>query len=105
MQIYRELSDVPLPSGPVVATIGNFDGVHLGHQAVLAEVIERARFLGGRSIAVTFDPHPSRVLRPSQSVKLITPTPRKLELLAEAGLDQILVLPFTEALCHTSARE
>jgi len=59
MQIYRHLSELPLTSEPVVATIGNFDGVHLGHQGVIAEVIERARFLGGRSIAITFDPHPT----------------------------------------------
>jgi riboflavin kinase/FMN adenylyltransferase len=105
MQIYRHLSELPPGSEPVIATIGNFDGVHLGHQGVIAEVIERARFLGGRSIAITFDPHPSRVLRPDAPTKLLTPTPRKLELLAETRLDATLVLPFTEELCHTSARD
>src|SRR5579871_4504139 len=105
MQIYRDLSDVPPPAHPVVATIGNFDGVHLGHQAVLREVVERARFLGGRSIAVTFEPHPRRVLRPSEPVRFITPTPLKLELLAASSIDMALVLPFTEALCRTSARD
>jgi len=105
MQIYRQLSELPPPSGPVVATIGNFDGMHLGHQAVIAEVTARARFLGGRSIAITFDPHPTLLLRPHHPAKLITPTPRKLELLASTGLDQTLVLPFTEELCHTSARD
>ena len=105
MNIYRHLSELPLTPGPVVATIGNFDGVHLGHQGVIAEVIERARFLGGQSIAITFDPHPSRVLRPEAPTKLITPTRRKLELLAATGLDATLVLPFTQELCHTSARD
>jgi len=105
MQIYRSLSELPPASGPVVATIGNFDGVHLGHQGVIAEIIERARFLGGESVAITFDPHPSHILRPQSPTKLITPTSRKLELLASAGLDATLVLPFTEELCHTSARE
>jgi len=105
MQIYRSLSELPPASGPVVATIGNFDGVHLGHQGVIAEIIERARFLGGESVAITFDPHPSHILRPQSPTKLITPTSRKLELLAAAGLDATLVLPFTEELCHTSARE
>ncbi|HEX3571386.1 MAG TPA: riboflavin biosynthesis protein RibF [Acidobacteriaceae bacterium] len=105
MQIYRQLSELPPATGPVVATIGNFDGIHLGHQGVIAEVIERARFLGGRSIAITFDPHPTRVLRPDNPTKLITPTGRKLELLAATGLDSTLVLPFTEELCHTLARD
>jgi riboflavin kinase/FMN adenylyltransferase len=105
MQIYHHLSELPPAVEPVIATIGNFDGVHLGHQGVIAEVIERARFLGGRSIAITFDPHPSRVLRPDTPTKLLTPTPRKLELLAATALDATLVLPFTEELCHTSARD
>jgi riboflavin kinase/FMN adenylyltransferase len=105
MQIYRRLSELPPAPGPVVATIGNFDGVHLGHQGVITEVIERARFLGGRSIAITFDPHPSRVLRPEAPTKLITPTPQKLELLSATGLDATLVLPFTQELCQTSARD
>lgn len=105
MQIYRSLSELPPASCPVAATIGNFDGVHLGHQGVIAEVIERAHFLGGQSIAITFDPHPSHILRPETPTKLITQTPRKLELLAATGLDATLVLPFTQELCHTSARD
>lgn len=105
MQIYRQLSELPPATGPVIATIGNFDGVHLGHQGVIAEVIERAQFLGGRSIAITFDPHPSRILRPESPTKLITPIARKLELLAATDLDATLVLPFTPELCHTSARD
>jgi riboflavin kinase/FMN adenylyltransferase len=94
-----------VPRTPVVATIGNFDGVHLGHQAVIAEVIDRARFLGGQSLAITFDPHPARVLRPEHPSPLITPLPHKLELLAATGIDATLILPFTDELCHLSARE
>lgn len=105
MQVYRQLSYLPSSARPVIATIGNFDGVHRGHQAVIAEVIARARFLGGRSVAITFDPHPSRVLRPDQPTRLITPIRQKLELLAATSLDETLVLPFTEELCHTSARD
>jgi riboflavin kinase/FMN adenylyltransferase len=105
MNIYYQLADFPTPHTPVVATIGNFDGVHLGHQGVIAEVIERARFLGGLSLAITFDPHPARVLRPDQPHTLITPQARKLELLADTGIDACLVLPFTDELCHTSARD
>lgn len=105
MKTYRSLSELPAATGPIVATIGNFDGVHLGHHGVIAEVIQRARFLGGRSLAVTFDPHPTRVLRPDAPTHLITPTPRKLELLAATGIDATLVLPFTDDLRRMHPRE
>jgi riboflavin kinase / FMN adenylyltransferase len=105
MKIYRSLEQCPPASGPVVATIGNFDGVHLGHQSVIAEVIARARFLGGTSLAITFDPHPACVLRPTQAFRLLTPLARKLELLAATGLTATLVLPFDESLRHTPARD
>jgi riboflavin kinase / FMN adenylyltransferase len=105
MNIYRQLAELPTATPPVVATIGNFDGVHLGHQGVIAEVIERARFLGGTSLAITFDPHPARVLRPEQPFPLITSLDRKLELLAATGIDATLVLPFTEAFFHMTARD
>jgi riboflavin kinase/FMN adenylyltransferase len=104
MQIFRQLAEVPAGYGPSVATIGNFDGVHRGHQWVIAEVVARARTLGLPSIAITFDPHPARVIRPDVSLPLITPLARKLELLAATGIDAVLVLPFTEELSHTTAR-
>lgn len=105
MDIYNQLAEFPAPSTPIVVTIGNFDGVHLGHQGVIAEVIARARFLGGKSVAVTFDPHPARVLRPDYPQPLITPLPRKLELLGATGIDACLVLPFTEQLRRMQPRE
>jgi riboflavin kinase/FMN adenylyltransferase len=105
MNIYRQLADFPTPAGPVAATIGNFDGVHLGHQGVIAEVIERARFLGGQSLAITFNPHPARVLRPEHPQPLLTPLKRKLELLAATGIDATLVLPFTDELRHLHPRD
>ena len=104
MKTYTQLADLPTDPTPVVATIGNFDGVHLGHQCVIAEVIQRARFLNGRSLAITFDPHPARVLRPEHPHTLITPLPRKLELLAATGIDATLVLPFTDELRRLSPR-
>jgi riboflavin kinase / FMN adenylyltransferase len=105
MRVYHHLDQFPASDTPIVATIGNFDGVHLGHQAVIAEVIARSRALSGQSLAITFDPHPSRILRPDQTRPLITPLPRKLELLAATGIDATLVLPFTEAFCHMTARD
>jgi riboflavin kinase/FMN adenylyltransferase len=104
MQIYRSLSELPASFGPSVATIGNFDGVHRGHQWVIGEVIATARSLNARSLVITFDPHPAHVLRPETSQPLITPLAQKLDLLAATGIDAALVLPFTHELSHTSAR-
>src|SRR6201989_747703 len=104
MKIFRQLAEVPSDYGPSVATIGNFDGVHRGHQWVIAEVVARAHSLNAPSIAITFDPHPSRVLRPESSQPLITPLDEKLELLAATGIDAVLILPFTKEFSRTSAR-
>ncbi len=104
MQIFRQLAEVPPDFGPSVATIGNFDGVHRGHQSVITEVVARARVLGAKSIAVTFEPHPARVLRPESALPLITPLTEKLDLLATTGIDAVLVIPFTKEFSHMSAR-
>jgi len=105
MIIYLQLAELPAATAPVVATIGNFDGVHLGHQRVIAEVIRRARALSGLSLAITFEPHPARVLHPEKTHRFLTPLARRLELLAATGIDATLVLPFTEELRHSSARD
>lgn len=105
MKIYRSISEIGLASTRSVVTIGNFDGVHCGHRAVIASVLERARVLNTRSIAVTFDPHPAQFLRPDKAPKLLTPTPIKLDLLAQTGVDATLVLPFTEELRHWTAEQ
>ena len=102
MNTYRSLSELAA-LGPVVATIGNFDGVHLGHRWVIDQVNDRARALGLKSLAITFDPHPVRVLRPEAPHSLITPLPEKLAQLATTGIDATLVLPFTDELSHLSA--
>jgi riboflavin kinase/FMN adenylyltransferase len=105
VNVYRQLVELPAGGGPVVATIGNFDGVHRGHRRVIAEVVARAQALGGSSLAITFNPHPARVLRPERPLRLITPLEHRLELLAETGLDATLVLPFDDTLRQTSARD
>ena len=103
MNVYRTLDEVPESFGPVVATIGNFDGVHRGHRWVIARVRARAAELGLGSAVVTFDPHPARVLRPTERRGLITPLKRKLELLAETGVNATVVLPFSDDLSRMSA--
>jgi len=78
-----------------VVTIGAYDGVHLGHRAVIAQVRARAAALGARSVVVTFDRHPASVVRPESAPKLLTDAQQKLELLASTGVDATLVVPFT----------
>jgi riboflavin kinase/FMN adenylyltransferase len=102
MRIFRALHEIPAGFGPTVASIGNFDGVHCGHQWLLAEIQRSAVDLDAKSVAVTFDPHPSRVLRPAAAPRLITPMPERLALLEKSGIDAVLVLPFTEQLCRMS---
>jgi riboflavin kinase/FMN adenylyltransferase len=104
VKIYRGLHELPTDPKRNVVTIGNFDGVHRGHRMVIDEVTARARALNAGSLAITFDPHPVQFLRPEIPFKLITPPKRKLELLAETGIDATLVLPFNAELSHTSAR-
>lgn len=104
MKIFRSLAEIPATMSRSVVAIGNFDGVHLGHEAILADVRQRARAQGAAAIVVTFDPHPVRVLRPELAPKLITPMPERLELLAQTGMDAALILPFTEEFSRTPAR-
>ncbi|MGC2162914.1 MAG: bifunctional riboflavin kinase/FAD synthetase [Silvibacterium sp.] len=103
MQIFRSLDAFPPSPGRTVLAIGNFDGVHRGHQAILHNVRQRAAEIGAKSVAVTFDPHPVRVLRPTQAPKLITPLPQKLDLLAATGIDATIVIPFTREFSQLSA--
>ena len=98
MQVFHKLEDVPPDFGPTLLSVGNFDGVHRAHQSVLKEIVERARAEGAKSMAVTFEPHPIRILRPDAGLKLLTPTPEKVRLLADTGLDGVLLLPFTRDL-------
>jgi len=103
MKIFRSLEELPAGFGPVIATIGNFDGVHCGHRWVIEQVNDRARQLGFKSLALTFDPHPVRVLRPEAPHLLITPLNAKLQQLATTGIDATLVLPFTLELSRLTA--
>ena len=102
--VFRSLAELPAGFGPTVAAIGNFDGVHLGHQKNLGAAMKEARSAGERAVAITFDPHPERFLRPARAPRLITPTPERLRLLAQTGIDAVLLLHFDAALAGLSAR-
>jgi riboflavin kinase/FMN adenylyltransferase len=103
--VYDDLPPGEATFSRTVATIGNFDGVHLGHRAILSRVCQRARELGGQAVAITFNPHPVKVLRPEVNLPLLTTSEQKLKLLSDSGLDAVVVLPFTPEFAALPARE
>src|SRR3954470_22156152 len=105
MKVFRKLDELPPEFGPTVLSVGNFDGVHRAHCLVLEKVVARARQLGAKAMAVTFEPHPMRVLRPDVAPKLLTLLPEKLKLLEDSGLDAAVVLPFTRDLSLSTPRD
>jgi riboflavin kinase/FMN adenylyltransferase len=105
MKVVHGLDSLDKPFTRAVLTIGNFDGVHLGHQALFDEVISRANAIGGTAVAITFDPHPIRVLRNNGHPPLITLGEQKVELIRQTGLDALVVIPFTPEFAQISARE
>jgi riboflavin kinase / FMN adenylyltransferase len=94
VEIVRGLEALPLDGGPAVVTVGFFDGVHLGHQAVLGTIVEGARERGIRSVAITFDRHPREVLSPGNEPRLLTTVERKARSIARLGVDALVVLEF-----------
>jgi riboflavin kinase/FMN adenylyltransferase len=94
MDVFHKLDDVPADYGPTLVSVGNFDGVHRAHAHVLAEIVSRARAQGAKAVAITFEPHPTRILKPELGLKLLTPTAEKLRWLATTGVDAVLLLPF-----------
>ena len=105
MQVFRHLEEVPANYGPTVISAGNFDGVHIAHQAVVQHMAERAHAIHGKAMVVTFEPHPLRILRPDSAPKLLTPLEVKLRLLEQTRVDAVLVLPFTRDLSLMSAHD
>lgn len=102
--VYRTLDAIPAGFGPSIASIGNFDGVHVGHQQILRAAVAQARATNARAVAVSFDPHPERVLRPHRAPGLLTPMDERVRLLAATGVDAIVVLPFDQTLAHLPPR-
>jgi riboflavin kinase / FMN adenylyltransferase len=105
MEIVRGPDRLPLGDDPTVVTVGFFDGVHLGHRAVLDRTVEAARERGVRSIAVTFDRHPREILTPGNEPRLLTTVERKAGLIETAGIDLLVVLAFTEGFSRVPAED
>jgi riboflavin kinase / FMN adenylyltransferase len=105
MQVFHKLDDIPTDFGPTLVSVGNFDGVHRAHAHVLREIVARARTAKSKAVAVTFEPHPARILRPESELKLLTPTAEKLRWLEGTGIDGVLLLPFGRDLSLMTPRQ
>jgi len=103
MQLIDHIDKIKNPFNNAVITIGNFDGVHLGHQALFHGVIEKADEIGGTSVVMTFEPHPIRVLKQNGLPPLITLYEQKIELIANTGLDVLICVPFSREFASISA--
>ncbi len=101
---WQGLEEIPAGFGPAVVTVGNFDGVHLGHQKILRTVAESARQRSIASVALTFDPHPLKVLAPALAPQTLTGMPQRIGLIRGQGIDHVAVLPFTRKLSLLSPR-
>lgn len=105
MRIIQGSAALDAPFRRPIVTIGNFDGVHLGHRAILDTVVGRAHDLDGEAVVYTFEPHPRKVLRPESAPGLLTTLEQKVELLEAAGVDAVVVEPFTAEFARTTAEE
>ena len=104
MRVFYGFDALPRFREPAV-TVGSFDGVHLGHQALLARLCEEARATGGESIVLTFDPHPRITLGRTDGFRQLTTLDEKLALLERLGIDDVIVIPFDRAFSALSGRE
>jgi riboflavin kinase / FMN adenylyltransferase len=105
MLVLRSISDLSTLPGPLFLAIGVFDGVHLGHQAVISTSAKHAKEAGGTPVVVTFDPHPVKVLRPNNAPHLITATQHKIALIRDHGVRHLLVLHFDRSFAATSPED
>jgi riboflavin kinase/FMN adenylyltransferase len=104
VQVWR-LQEVPSTFGPCVVASGNFDGVHRGHAMLLTRLMIHSRERGQLPVVLTFDPHPMAVLRRDRAPKLITPMPERVRLLGEAGVEVVVIIPFTPEVAAVPARD
>src|SRR6478672_1752374 len=105
MEVYRSIEQLP-PIKNAVITIGTFDGVHMGHRQVIESLKEESKAVGGETVIITFHPHPRKVVSSAiLGIRLINTLDEKIELLAEAGIEHLVIIPFTEAFANQSAED
>ncbi len=105
MEILRSIDELAKLDGPIFLAIGVFDGVHLGHQAVISTSARHAHSADGTAVVVTFDPHPAKILRPENAPHLITSTPHKIELIRKLGMSHLLLIHFDKNFSDTAPQE
>ncbi len=105
MEIFRHIEDRSLSILKPILTMGNFDGIHLGHQALLQRVVQEAKARGGRSVVLTFEPHPLRILAPERAPRLILTHKDKMRLLENHGVDVVVIQAFNSSFADLQARE
>jgi riboflavin kinase/FMN adenylyltransferase len=104
-RIFRSLAEVPPDFGPCATTIGNFDGVHLGHQALLRHIVSLSREKGWKPAVLTFDPHPAKVVAPDRAPKIIMTLDQRADVMAALGIQEVLILPFTREVSRWTPEE
>src|SRR2546428_247134 len=105
METVRSISELSKLRGPLFLAIGVFDGMHLGHQAVISTSAEHARSVNGTPVVVTFDPHPEKVLRPQAAPHLLTATQHKIGLIRDLGVDHLLIITFDKEFAATEPED
>ena len=104
MQVHKSIENLPGFNNAVI-TIGTFDGVHEGHKKIIDALIKEARLINGEATIITFHPHPRKIVKPNQHLQLINTLDEKIELLNKSGIDQLVVVPFSEAFASQTADE
>jgi len=105
MKVYRSHNQAPEDFGPSALTVGNFDGVHIGHRGILRQVRALANARGWKASVLTFDPHPTRIVAPARTPKLLTTPERRVELMQSEGVEQVFTLAFTPELAQLSPEQ
>ena len=104
-RVYHSLDSIPADFGPSAVTIGNFDGLHAGHRRIMRRVAAIGQGYGWKPTVLTFHPHPTTVVAPSRTPRLLTTTAQRCDLMRAEGIEQVLVLPFTPELAGLSPEE
>jgi riboflavin kinase / FMN adenylyltransferase len=105
LRVYRGLAEIPAAAPASAVSVGNFDGVHVAHRKLLSRVVELAREHGWTASVLTFDPHPTRVVAPDRAPKLLSTPEQRFAWMAQAGIEQVLVLPFNRDLAQLTPEE